>query len=188
MAVKQSTSPVKARNDLTADYVRSILNYDPESGIFRWKERGHWFQTYRTWNTKHAGKVAGNVNAQGYISIGIDDHPRKAHRIAWFWMTGEWAIEVDHKDRDRTNNKWDNLREATGSKNQHNRSKSKNNTSGYKGVIRVKRNGMWDGKWIAKICVNGKTTHSRQCDTPEAAHAEYCIMAHLYHGEFARGA
>lgn len=64
----------------------------------------------------------------------------------------------------------------------------KNNHSGYKGVIKVKRNGIWRGKWVARIAIKGNVFSSSECDTAVEAHAEYCRMAKQFHGEFARGA
>lgn len=126
MAYSSIPSSTNPRNDLTAEYVRAILDYETETGLFRWKTRS--FDDGRItkiWNTKHAGKIAGTVCVQGYVAIGVDDHPRKAHRLAWLWVTGEWPVEVDHKDRNRANNRWSNLRHADDSTNQHNRGISK---------------------------------------------------------------
>lgn len=97
------------RNDLTADEVRGLLDYDPETGLFRWRKPGKGrISCHR--------RFTGYVNKKGYVIIGIKYRPYLAHRLAWLWMTGDWPRgQLDHKDRNRSNNKWHNLREATSS-------------------------------------------------------------------------
>lgn len=87
---------------------------------------------------------------------------------------------VDHIDQNPLNNRRHNLRIATQSQNGQNRGKSKQNTSGYKGVS-------WSGvmkKWHARIMVNGQLHLLGYFDTPEAASQAYQDAAHKYHGEF----
>jgi hypothetical protein len=98
-------------------------------------------------------------------------------------MTSEWPKdETDHKDTDKINNKWNNLREAKHINNQHNKNPPKTNTSGYKGVCWHKR----DKKWHAMIKVNGKQVHIGQFTNIEDAIIARQNYAKLYHGEFAR--
>ena len=97
---------------LTAERLREVLNYDPQSGEFRrrvdrGRGRGH------RWK---AGTIAGR-KAQ-YIHINIDYALYAAHRLAWLYMTGEWPSRgIDHIDRDKHNNAWSNLRLADKSQN-----------------------------------------------------------------------
>src|ERR1700744_5004792 len=106
------------RNDLTAGYVRSILDYDPETGIFVWKHR----PTHpKSWNTRYAGKVAGRKSKSKYLEIGIDGFLYISHRIAWLHFYGDYPREeIDHIDNNRQNNKICNLREATPQQNKKN--------------------------------------------------------------------
>lgn len=132
---------------LTAERLRELLDYDPETGIFTWRiSRG----------SAKAGAVSGTINADGYIVLGVDGVLRRASRLAWLYMTGGWPQnEVDHIDQDRANNRWDNLREATHAQNGRNRSRRSDNTSGRIGVC-------WDkdvGKWRARIRLNGVDRH-----------------------------
>lgn len=132
-----------ARNDFTAEMVRRLLDYDPETGIFRWKERTpDMFEEGKTpakdrcksWNKRFSGKIAGYIDGQGYISISIYRTFYKAHRLAIYYITGLWPIEeVDHINRNRKDNRLTNIRECTKSNNQHNTSCRKDNSSGYKG-------------------------------------------------------
>jgi HNH endonuclease/AP2 domain-containing protein len=168
-----------ARDDLTADYVRSILNYDPETGLLRWK--------VTLSKRAVAGKIAGWEHREGpYPSrryIGVASRPRLAHRLAWLIMTGEWPpAGIDHIDGNSLNNRWANLRAATPSENLRNRGKTRKNTSGYKGVSwSTSNNG-----WVAQITHHYKTRNLGTFQTPEEAAAAYDEAATQLHGEFAR--
>lgn len=162
-----------ARNELTAERLREVLDYDFETGIFRWRgcnPRG-----------RPAGRVAGCVNNQGYIVIGVDYVMYQASRLAWLYVTGEWPKEmVDHKDLDPLHNWFSNLREASNSQNQMNKRRTRENQSGYKGV--------WfhAGRYTAAITTDGKPKHLGRFKTPEAAHAAYAAASLSEHGEFGR--
>jgi hypothetical protein len=98
-------------------------------------------------------------------------------------MTGRWAKPtIDHRDGDCTNNRWNNLRRATRSQNNANRSRPRHNTSGYKGASRCRRS----GKWLAHIGINGKIIFLGRFETPQEAHAAYLKAARKLFGEFAR--
>lgn len=90
------------------------------------------------------------------------------------------GIEVDHKDNNGLNNTRDNLRFATRGQNSHNRSMSRNNTSGFKGVF------MDHGKWRARIRVNGKRISLGMYENIMDAVRAYDEAAKKYHGEFAK--
>jgi len=99
--------------DLTYERLIHLLWYDPDTGRFIWQN-----SVRRGWN----GKVAGSLCTGGYIQIIIDGHPYRANRLAWLYMTGEWPQwEVDHKNRIKTDNSWDNLRDITHQENSLNR-------------------------------------------------------------------
>jgi hypothetical protein len=166
---------------VSQDRLKQLLDYDPESGVFKWRERRS--------RLAHAGSVAGSVskasrhNGGGYRWIGVDGREYLAHRLAWIYMTGvDSACEVDHKNCDRDDNRFDNLREATDSQNMANRGKPANNTSGYKGVSWNKN----ARKWVASIMRDGRYKYLGLYLTPEAAHAAYVAEADRSFGEFAR--
>ncbi|CDY79502.1 Phage-associated homing endonuclease [Caballeronia glathei] len=100
---------------------------------------------------------------------------------AWAIYYGEFVPLIDHKNLVPSENWIDNLRKATHSQNQHNRSLSKNNKSGFKGVCWHAQN----RKWRAYIVVNWKQRHLGLFDTPEEAHLAYCKAADELHGLFA---
>jgi hypothetical protein len=165
---------------LTQEYVKSILDYNPETGVFLWKHRS---DVTAFWNTRYSNTIAGWINGDGYREIKINTVSYLCHRLAWFYTYGKWPInDLDHRNRIRHDNRLKNLRPATNAQNQRNRSKQKNNTSGFKGVTLFKQS----GKWIAHIRVNGKRIHLGLYDCKAAAWIAYQIAADIYHGEFAR--
>lgn len=163
------------RTDLSAEYVRRLLDYDPKTGIFRWKERRG--------DTANAGTIAGNVADNGYVQIYIDGKNYRAHRLAWLCVTGAWpAHQVDHHNMIRSDNRWKNLRAATNGENLCNRLAPKNNTSGFKGVSFNKRN----NKWRAYINFDKRRYELGHFGAPELAAAAYAHAAAGLHQEFAR--
>lgn len=87
--------------------------------------------------------------------------------------------QVDHINMNGLDNRRENLRLATHSQNNHNRTQYRNNKSGYKGVNKRGH------RWYAAIKVNGKQIHLGTFDTPEQAYEAYKQAAIKYHGEFA---
>ena len=137
-----------ARPELTAEYLRSILNYDPVSGIFTRK--------VRTSPRVKVGDIAGYSNGNGYLQISVQSRLYLAHRLAWLYMYGEWPEDqLDHVNRVRTDNRISNLREVTNKQNHQNKSKRSNNTSGYPGIYWNKQR----SKWQAQIKHNQKSIH-----------------------------
>lgn len=112
---------------LTAERLRELMHYDPETGIFTRK--------VSTAPNARAGDVAGTLMQIGYIAISADNKTHYAHRLAWLYVHGNWPKEqIDHINRDRADNRIANLREVTIKQNQRNLSKASNNTSGHPGV------------------------------------------------------
>ncbi len=167
---------------MNAELLRTLLAYDPATGLFTWLYRPEGNNENKRWNTRYAGKPAGSLSPQGYIIIKYLGRFYKAHRLAWLYVHGEWPDgDLDHKDTYRANNRFDNLRPTTGSQNHANRPIQSNNTSGYKGVS-------WDkttSKWRASIR-NGLSIHLGLYDEPEHAAAAYRIAAAYIFGQFAR--
>lgn len=104
-------------------------------------------------------------------------------RVIFFLNSGKDPehLDVDHANRNSTDNKAVNLRLATVNQNQRNKKIQKNNTSGYKGVC-------WDKnrqKWKTHIHVDGKIINLGRFDTKEKAAIAYNEAALKYFGEFA---
>lgn len=149
----------------SCEYLHQLLSYDPSTGVLKWKPRDeNMFLPGNTsaeancnaWNLKYAGEPAGTITKDpGYIVVTIDYVRWRAHRLAWVMMTGSDApdgFEIDHKDRVRTNNAWDNLRLVNRSQNNMNASLRSDNKSGHRGVGQRKDT----GAWYARLKVNGK--------------------------------
>jgi hypothetical protein len=158
---------------LTHDRLLQVLNYDPETGDFVWKQQ-------LSTSKGKIGTKAGCVGPGGYWQIGIDEVRFLGHRLAWFYVFGIWPKRLDHKDGTRTNNRIANLREATVSQNAANKHCQKN-ISGFKGVQARPNN-----RWRALIEVNGKCLTLGTFGTPQEASAAYFAAAQKFHGEFAR--
>lgn len=101
------------------------------------------------------------------------------HRLI---MDAPSGMVVDHINGDTLDNRRQNLRLATHQQNCFNQPLKSCNTSGYKGVSRNNKRGK---PWRARIRINGKETLLGTFDTPEEAHAVYCIAAAIHHGKFA---
>jgi hypothetical protein len=178
---------MRYNNNLTAEYVRQLLDYDQSTGIFTWNERPLSNfpneQACKTWNTRYCGKMAGSFRADRRRQIMINGKLYLSNRLAWLYMNGEWPDHhIDHKDLNICNDAFDNLRKATNSQNMCNRPMQSNNKSGYKGVSYCRRT----RKWQATIRINGKVIHLKRWDTPEQAAEAYAKAAKELHGEFAR--
>jgi hypothetical protein len=172
--------PVKRH--LSAAFVRSVLSYDPVTGLFHWKHRQ---DRSKQWNTRYAGTLAGYISS-GYrlIQLEADRGGYRAARLAWLYMTGEWpADQVDHRNLQRNDDRWDNLRAADNSENNANRgAQSNNRSSGIRGVNFDKPT----RKWRARTKVRGIQHHLGLFDTPEEAAEAYAEAAQRLRGAFAR--
>lgn len=165
--------------DLTAEQVREKFSYDPDEGLLRYRE-----PTVRYCKLVPAGSVAGGKNREGYRYIMFNGVHYRASRVIWLYMTGEWPErQVDHKDRDTTNDKWINLRQATGSQNKANCRKYRNKSCELKGVQAVQKKRSI--RYRAVATKDGKVQHLGYFDTPEEAHAAYLKASEVMHGEFA---
>lgn len=127
------------RNDIkplpSKDYLESVLSYDPTTGLFTWKhDRG----------PRKAGSVAGRVDRNGYVVIKLDGESYLGHRLAHKITTGEDPKElIDHKNRSKADNAWENLRQATSSQNSKNCKVKSSSKSGVKGVSYETTAGLW---------------------------------------------
>lgn len=158
---------------LTVARLREVLHYDPETGS--------WVRLVATSNSVKAGDRCGFEDKRGYIHINVDGRRYYAHRLAVFYMTGEWPpFGVDHKDT--RSNRWGNLRPADQSHNNANAKRPRHNTSGVKGVSFDKSR----RKYAAKIQKGYKTIHLGRYPTLEEAAAAYAKAAQEFFGQFAR--
>lgn len=159
---------------LTARRLRSLLDYDPITGMFTWRVSPA--------PRVKAGSVAGSLNNKGRRMIQIDRKLYVAARLVWLHVYGHMPDEeIDHKNRIRSDDRLDNLRPATTRQNCVNRSRRKDNTSGHRGVT-------WNTgcqKWIARIVISGTRKHLGVFDHFDDAVAAYQNAAEAHYGEFA---
>lgn len=176
------------RKELTADQVRSLLDYYPETGEFIWKMRiGTVFEVSK-FNAIHAGQPAGHLDARGYRRLKIFGDYHAGHRIAWLWMTGEWPPEdIDHINCNKSDNRFSNLRLANRSQNIANQGARADNKLGLKGVC-FKPKSRGSRHYHAQIKKDGKVYSLGYFATAEEGHAAYVAAAAEKHGEFARTA
>jgi hypothetical protein len=166
------------------------LSSESPSGIQWKKERpSSHFKTlrgWRIWCSLFAGKHAGNIHSPGngykHWEVRINKSLYKAHRLVYMLANkvDPGDLEVDHIDGDAANNNPCNLRLANHIENGHNRSKNRNNKSGYKGVS-------WYAnlrKWVAEIMVDGKRKRLGCFDRLEDAANAYKEQSLLLHKTF----
>lgn len=148
---------------MNAELLRSILDYEPATGVFRWK------RPVSKWSSVKVGAIAGHQDKSGYCYIKVADVRYSQHRLAWLHVHGEWPTgEVDHIDGNRGNNAISNLRDVTHQVNsQNHRTHYATSTTQRLGVTRH-----WN-KWRAAIRVGGKSTHLGLFDSPDAAHQAF---------------
>ena len=170
----------------SAEGLRAIFEYVPETGLLIWKRREVKSRSDFGFNNKCGGKVAGTVTGREgnqYIHVGIGKVYYQAHRIIWKMVTGEEPPEfIDHKDGNNLNNRWPNFRAADNGTNLQNAKLRKDNISGVKGVS-------WDAghkMWRVTIAVNKKYYRFGRFSTVEEAKAVIDQKRQELHGEFAR--
>lgn len=163
----------KGGETLTLERLKALIDYNPETGSMVWK--------ISTSNRNPVGSEAGTIMKHGYRHVSIDGRRYLAHRLAWFYVHGSWPTEIDHIDRDRSNNKLANLRLSTRSQNNMNTKRRSDNKSGVTGVTWHKGS----QKWRATIHKDGKQVQVGMFATIEEAAKAYQEVANQMHGEFA---
>lgn len=115
-----------ATTSLTQKRLKSLLTYDPDTGDFRWRVK----------RPRCAiGATAGTATYHGYSAIKIDGVTHRAHRLVWLYEFGRWpAGELDHINRNRSDNRVANLRETSRFLNCQNRQKPATAHSSHIGV------------------------------------------------------
>jgi hypothetical protein len=153
----------KSRDTLTQARLKELLHYDPETGVFTWRE-------FRRGKAV-AGSVAGSLNPTGYIHIYVDNNPYKAHRLAWLYTNGAWPEKfIDHINGVRDDNRLCNLRAVTNQENVCNiKNARSDSTTGLLGV------GARRNKFVATVRHKGQRFFLGYFDTAEEAYAAYLV-------------
>lgn len=158
---------------LSAARLRTLLDCNPVAGTFTWKIAPN--------GRVKVGSPAGTLHHSGYVCIAVNKVGYLRHRLVWLFVHGEWPKgQLDHDNGVRGDDRLENLRLATPSENITNAKRRRDNTSGFKGVSKLRHG------WEARIMKNGKQTWLGFYETPEAAHEAYKQAALKFHGEFAR--
>lgn len=162
---------------ITHEELTKILKYDPETGNLHWN---HPRPKIRV------GDKAGYLHHKGYTNLEINGKHYAAHRLVWFHVTGSMPSKaIDHINGNRSDNRFENLREASNGQNRANSITT--NKHGLKGVRLLP----WmkeSGKcWQASIKHNNKVIYLGCYYTKEDAHSAYCDAAVKLHGDFFRG-
>jgi hypothetical protein len=157
--------------DFTAQRLRELLHYDPETGVFT--------RRVQTSNRIRVGDVAGSINDKGYLNIRVDVRQRFAHRLAWLYVYGVWPQhQIDHINGVRDDNRIVNLRDVTKSINMQNqRHACSNNKSGLLGASWNKARSCWQ----AQIKIGGMVKFLGRFESATEAHAAYLTAKRALH-------
>jgi len=157
---------------LTAERLRQLVHYDPDSGCFFWRVQDG--------RPVREGGVAGAPDRDtGYWRIRIDYSIYYAHRLAWLYVYGRWPRgDVDHANGLRNDNRIENLREATRTQNNANR-RGNRNRLGARGVYQHRK------RFVARVVYRGVCVHRSRHGTLADAAAEYVARSQEIFGEFA---
>ena len=169
--------------EVTPEEVRELIDYDPLTGVMKWKWRYNLRPQASTWNGRNAGNQIVGKDGKGYFAVQLYKRKYRAHRVAWAHFYGQWPIlDLDHINGDKTDNRIENLREATVAQNGHNVGLTSRNTSGVRGVFWHKG----ARKWQAGICYLGQEIYLGLYVKLEDAIKRRQEAEAQYYGEYAK--
>ena len=131
--------------------------------------------------SRKSGDVVGSLNSNGYLVASVKSKIYRIHRLIFMWHHGFMPDQIDHINGVRSDNRIENLRQATASQNNQNRKTT--SSSGIKGVHWHKQS----RKWVASICINRKSVHLGSFLNKEDAAKVANKARNKLHGEFAKG-
>ena len=158
--------------NITPEELHRIFHYNPETGDLSWRVGCRKIT---------AGTTITCVRPDGYRVVGVGYTTYRAHRIIWAMQTGAWPTEtIDHKNGVRSDNRWENLREATKSQNNVNKIASKKSKTGVRGVTVCNKT----GHFYSRINFEKKSYYLGYYRTLEEAKSAYEKAAKELHGLF----
>jgi len=156
-----------------------MIDKELVSQIYEYKDGALYWKNCSKKNKN--GKLAGNINSNGYCRVWVNKKLYDSHRIIFLMFHGYIPENVDHIDGNPLNNKIENLRAATYRQNAQNRKVRKDNELGIKGI---KKNG---NKFMVRVQIK---TNKRKCfgsfDNLELAELVAIEARDKYHKEFAK--
>jgi hypothetical protein len=162
---------------ISQERIKELFDYNEEMRGLVYKKRDK--NANYMWR-EVGSRVGYNHKTKKYRIVRADGRSYKEHILVWVYFYGKYpSKQIDHKNRIKDDNRIDNLRLLTGFRNQQNRGKNKNNTSGYKGFYKKKE------KWCATIMSNRISYVLGLFDTPKEAGIAYNLAAKKLHGKYA---
>lgn len=156
-------------NELTQKRLKELLHYEPKTGV--------WTRLVTCGGRGEVGKIAGNKRHRGWRFIKVDYKAFKSARLAFLYMVGRWPEEIDHINRIRDDDRWENLRECTRSLNCSNQTRQRLvNPHLPAGVSKHRR------QFRARCTLDGKKYHVGLFATPKEAHEAYISFRNKLHG------
>lgn len=158
---------------ITVSELKELINYDPDTGEIRWKKGRP---------GASSGNLAGTLKPSGYVIVLIKRKLYRAHRIAWFYMTGEFPTkEIDHINGNKSDNRFCNLRLADKTQNNWNKKVRKDSKVGIKNVLYFPN----FKKYYVRINANKQKHQFGPFDTIEEAAKVAEAQRAVLHAEFA---
>lgn len=152
----------------TAAQLRAVVKYDPETGQF-----------CKCADNRPVGHIS---PALGYVFVYIAGQQYYGHQLAWLYMTGQWpASQIDHRDGNKADNRWKNLRAADSGQQKMNVGTRRDNRLGHKGIQLTR-----SGNFRVRVSARGRTTHDQCYPTLDEAISAHAIAVQAAHGDFAR--
>ena len=131
--------------------MKNLVSIERLKFILEYHSDGYFIRKSKVNRNTIIGSKAGYIRDNGYVVVRVDNVDYLEHRLVWFYMTGEWPKEnIDHIDLNKTNNRFDNLREASPTENNFNCVARKTSKSGFKGIR------LFKGKYRVRITINNK--------------------------------
>jgi hypothetical protein len=140
----------------------------------------------RVWSIRRNKIMKPDLNKDGYYYLKLSKLKNTKHypihrlvAMTFYFVDNYENLQVDHIDRDKTNNYLLNLRFCTRAENCRNQAMQKTNKSGYKGVYQEPSN-----RWRAQITINNRKKHLGIFTKKEEAYEAYKKASKELHGEY----
>lgn len=156
--------------DITAQRVRELFEYNPETGLLIHRSNRHWRVV--------AGSSPTGKMRSGYVRVAVDRNMCLVHRIAWLHYYGKSPeFQIDHINGDKSDNRIANLRDVPPVVNNENRRVAQRRSK--TGVLGVSPR---YGKFVAALQAKGVFMYLGLFDSVEEASAAYVSAKRALHG------